>query len=127
MKTLKDTVSNMLSDDWKERLIAEIEQLDIRIYQLEKYMKEIGENHPEYPFLKEQNKYMAKYMGSLIARASLAKIDYKFPSVEERLKSPSDNVPLSDELWTCLLFYLCYSGFWEKGNLNKINNFSNID
>lgn len=26
MKTLRDTIDGMMSDDWKERLVAEIEQ-----------------------------------------------------------------------------------------------------
>lgn len=38
---LKDTVSDMLSDDWKDRLIAEYNQLKVRTEKLSQYIAKL--------------------------------------------------------------------------------------
>lgn len=87
MKTLKDTVDGMLSDDWKERLVAEIEQADIRMYQLAEHMREIGEDSPEYSLLQAQLDHQSQYTNDLIARATTFGIEYKLPTMEELEKT----------------------------------------
>lgn len=87
MKTLQETVPGMISKDWKERLVAEIEQCDIRLFQLEQHMQKIGEDSPEYSLLEAQMKAMNEYLKTLTTRASVFEIDYKLPSIEERMKT----------------------------------------
>ena len=107
MKTLKDTIPGMLSSDWKERLVSEIEQLDIRLYNLEKHMESIGEDSPEYSLLDAQAKCMTEYLRTLTARANAFQVEYKLPSIEERVKTFhfEDNT-LDPMFWLFVLFYL---------------------
>lgn len=110
MKSLRDTIDGMMSDDWKERLVAEIEQCDLRMYGLEKHMKKIGEDSPEYSLLQEQYDTMGKYLSILIARATTFGIKYNLPSFENRIEETripdafkSDS---RDDLMFLVLFYL---------------------
>lgn len=114
MKTLRDTIDGMMSDDWKERLVAEIEQCDLRMYGLEKHMKKIGEDSPEYSLLQEQYNTMGKYLSILIARATTFDIKYNLPSFENRIEETripdafkSDS---RDAIWLLILFYLMSGG-----------------
>lgn len=86
MKTLKDTIDGMLSDDWKVRLVAELEQLDIRIFHLEKHIQKLGEDSPEISLLQVQLDSMKKYRDALMARATVFDIEFKLPSIPERAK-----------------------------------------
>lgn len=86
MKTLKETVDGMLSDDWKVRLVAELEQLDIRIFHLEKHIQKLGEDSPEFSLLQVQFDSMKKYRDALMARATVFDIEFKLPSIPERAK-----------------------------------------
>lgn len=110
MKTLRDTIDGMMSDDWKERLVAEIEQCDLRMYGLEKHLKKIGEDSPEYSLLQEQYDAMGKYLSILVARATTFDIRYNLPSFENRIEETripdvfkSDS---RDDLMFLVLFYL---------------------
>lgn len=85
MKTLKDTIDRMLSDDWKDRLVAETEQLDIRIFELERHMEKIGSNSPEYSLLSEQLDAMRAYYKTLTARLAVFGIEYKRPTLDVRM------------------------------------------
>ena len=107
MKTLKETVDGMLSDDWKVRLVAELEQLDIRIFHLEKHIQKLGEDSPEISLLQVQLDSMKKYRDALMARATVFDIEYKLPSIEERVKTFhfEDNT-LDPMFWLFVLFYL---------------------
>ena len=111
MKTLKETIPGMLSKDWKERLVAEIEQCDIRLYQLEQHMQKIGEDSPEYSLLEAQMKAMNEYLKTLTTRASVFEVEYKLPSIEERMKTcccefkPSSD-PYDYALCTFLIAYM---------------------
>lgn len=114
MKTLRDTIDGMMSDDWKERLVAEIEQCDLRMYGLEKHLKKIGEDSPEYSLLQEQYDAMGKYLSILIARATTFDIKYNLPSFENRIEETripdafkSDS---RDMLWLFILLYLMGGG-----------------
>ena len=44
MKELKDTIDLMVSEDYKERFLAELYQLEIRISKLEKLIKDYRSN-----------------------------------------------------------------------------------
>lgn len=112
MKTLKDTVNDMLSKDWKTRLIAEIEQCDIRIFQLEQHLQKIGKDSPEYSLLEAQLQAMKEYLKTLTTRASVFEVDYKLPSIEERMKTccccefnPSSD-PYNAAFYTFLIGYM---------------------
>lgn len=77
--TLESTVDDMLSCDYKDRLVAEHNQLSIRIKNLEKMINEsMVSNYPS-TLLVDQLKAMKSYMSYLNARARLEKIE------EERL------------------------------------------
>lgn len=109
MKTLRDSIAGMMSDDWKERLVAEIEQCDLRMYGLEKHLKKIGEDSPEYSLLQEQYDTMGKYLSILIARATTFDIKYNLPSFENRIEET--RIPdafKSDSRDMLLLFILMY-------------------
>jgi protoheme ferro-lyase len=111
MKTLKETIPGMLSKDWKERLVTEIEQCDIRLFQLEQHMQKIGKDSPEYSLLEAQMKAMNEYLKTLTTRASVFEIDYKLPSIEERMKTccRCEFNPASDPYDAALYtFLICY-------------------
>lgn len=86
MKTLKDTVEGMLSENFEDRLIAEIEQLDIRIYNLEKRINKISKDDPEYGFLNTQYVHMTDYLNDLLSRAKARNLNINLPSLEMRFK-----------------------------------------
>lgn len=97
MKTLKDTVDGMLSEKFEDRLIAEIEQLDIRIYNLEKRINKISKDDPEYGFLNTQYVHMTDYINDLLSRAKAMNVEVVLPSIENRIhdvcsdaETPSD-------------------------------------
>ena len=85
MKTLKDTVEGMLSENFEDRLVAEIEQLDIRIYNLEKKINKISKDDPEYGFLNTQYVHMTDYINDLLSRAKAMNVEVVLPSIENRI------------------------------------------
>lgn len=118
MKTLKDTVEGMLSSDWKTRLVAEIEQCDLRLMGLNKRMLEIGPEDPEYPVLNSQSIHMIDYLNDLLARATCYGIEFSLPSGEatnepsdheEEMTDPRCKAPLNDE-WAKLFLLLYLMG-----------------
>lgn len=79
---LKDTINGMLSDDYKERFVAEYQQTEIRYEKLKKFCDRIelaenygcGENIKHdcpLALLRDQQKYMGMYLGCLEKRAIL--------------------------------------------------------
>lgn len=74
---LKETVNGMLSEDYKERFIAEYQQVIIRLRSLKNMIDAYREDRldftPETPIelLDDQYKYMTLYAGSLVKRAKL--------------------------------------------------------
>lgn len=78
---LKDTVTNMCSDDYRERFQAEYHQLRIRYYRLKDYCAKIeaaeltGEEGPAHdcPFrlLQKQLRVMGQYLHVLEVRAKI--------------------------------------------------------
>lgn len=112
MKTLKETIPGMLSKNWKIQLVAEIEQCDIRIFQLEQHLQKIGSDSPEYSLLEAQLQAMKEYLKTLTTRASVFEVNYKLPSIEEHMKTccccefkPSSD-PYDATLYTFLIGYL---------------------
>lgn len=80
---LKNTVNGMCSEDWKERFVAEYQQLCERIYRLHK-MIVLWENHrlnytPQSPIyvLQEQLQHMERYRDKLEYRAICEDIDLR--------------------------------------------------
>lgn len=78
-KSLKDTVDNMLSEDYKKRFIAEIEQLEIRYIKLKNVIQDYSKNNYNCPLktLESQLKYMGLYLSVLYERLDIEKIKYK--------------------------------------------------
>lgn len=79
---LKDTVNGMLSDDYKERFVAEYQQTEIRYKKLKDFGDriELAENYgcgeaPKHncplALLRDQQRYMGMYLGCLEKRAIL--------------------------------------------------------
>lgn len=78
MKELKDTVDLMLSEDFKDRLVAEWLQLTLRIEKLDAYLDakfpEIG-GSKEHIVMHDQLRGMVIYQNALEARACELGID----------------------------------------------------
>ena len=83
---LKDTVNEMLSDDYKKRFIAEYIQTQIRYQKLKDFGDriELAENYgcgeaPKHDcplaLLRDQQRYMGMYLGCLEKRAILEGIN----------------------------------------------------
>ena len=115
MKSLKDTVEGMLSTNWKERLVAEIEQCDIRIYNLSRHLEKIGEDSPEYSLLTAQLEHQTAYLNDLMARANTFDIDFELPSAEEARKKFNSILDgkdqesfegFTDPLFWAIVFYM---------------------
>lgn len=103
MKELKDTIDDMLSSDWKKRLVAEIEQADIRRYKLVEHMTKIGEDSPEYSLLMSQLGHMTEYINDLTARAVAFDIKFELPSTKEVVTSGIKNDDISNCMFLALL------------------------
>lgn len=80
---LKDTINEMISEDYKERFIAEYKQLSIRIQKLEDLLFKINTNQtpscfkPSCPLslLEDQLLTMVRYHGVLKIRARYENIN----------------------------------------------------
>lgn len=83
---LKDTVNGMLSDDYKERFVAEYQQTKIRYEKLKKFCDriELAENYDcgetlkhdcPLDLLRDQQRYMGMYLCCLEKRAILEGIN----------------------------------------------------
>lgn len=78
---LRDTISLMLSDDYKERFIAEYLQAKIRYDKLDKmtvkYEAGTLDFTPNCPLeiLKEQKKFLGNYIRILKIRAEIEKVE----------------------------------------------------
>lgn len=78
---LRWTVSLMLSDDWKERFVAEYRQLKIRYKSLEKMLEAWEKNQldftPNCPkvLIVDQLEFMKRYLNVLEIRADVEGID----------------------------------------------------
>lgn len=86
----KDTVGDMLSDDYKRRLRAEYWQLSIRCDKLEKALEMWGsdELHPQPKckrwIIKAQLETMKDYKGILESRAQIEDIDLHIADEAEK-------------------------------------------
>lgn len=113
MKTLSDTIDGMLSDDWKERLVSEIEQCDIRLYNLERHMDKIGKDSPEYSLLEAQRDAMSEYLKTITARAISFGIEYHLPSLEKRFEEWNKSINSNQNnmmFYTFILLWLMIGG-----------------
>ena len=84
IKTLKDTVEPMCSEDYKERFIAEYAQVEIRHRGLQKMLKKWDEGELEFTptcdreIYNEQLMAMEDYMSVLCKRAHIEGIDIRY-------------------------------------------------
>lgn len=84
--SLAQTVDLMLSDDYKERFIAEYAQVKIRILKLETLLRDYKRGslsfEPDCPIqtLYNQFSYMTSYAETLRSRANIE--DIKLPTIE---------------------------------------------
>lgn len=79
LNKLRNTVALMLSDDWKDRFVAEYRQLDERIKGLSMMLEawdklSFTPNCPR-PLLESQLAYMKKYKHVLDVRADIEEIN----------------------------------------------------
>lgn len=84
MKELKDTVNGMLSADYRERFVAEYEQVKIRYEKLKDFCNRIeaagmaGVQAPKHDcpleLLRAQQKYMGLYLAQLEMRAVIENV-----------------------------------------------------
>lgn len=77
--TLKDTIPLMLSDDWRERLVAEYWQTKIRLQKLFDYERKCVKNniaHDIYSVM-EQEEAMGRYLCTLRRRIMMHGIPVK--------------------------------------------------
>lgn len=86
MLELKDTVDGMISEDYKERLLAEYQQVKIRYEKLKSYcnrievasmvdtIEEPPHDTPVY-LLREQQNYMGSYLSILEKRAIIEGVE----------------------------------------------------
>lgn len=74
---LKETINKMISEDYKERFIAEYEQVIIRLRSLKNMIEAYHDGRlnfiPDTPIelLEDQYKYMNLYAGVLVKRAKI--------------------------------------------------------
>jgi hypothetical protein len=73
---LKDTVELMLSDDYKERLLAEYIQVNVRAVKLADFIKN-NKSNDDIQLLKDQLMTMCAYILALRKRATVENIDLK--------------------------------------------------
>ena len=80
---LKDTVKPMLSDDWRDRLLAEWMQVCIRYRKLTEFLIAADRGHRKYKsnrdkfHLKKQKEAMSRYIIALEARMKDAGIEFE--------------------------------------------------
>lgn len=82
MKELKDTVELMLSDNWQDRLKAEIYQCQIRREKLAYVVYSMSNDDPQYEILHSQLVHMIDYECDLTNRASAFGIELE--SIEQK-------------------------------------------
>lgn len=75
MKTLKNTINDMLSSDYKVRLVAEREQLLIRLKSLENYLSKINPQTDAFDLAWYQRRAMIDYLDAIEKRMNYLKID----------------------------------------------------
>lgn len=95
MKELKDTVELMLSDNWQDRLKAEIYQCQIRREKLSAAVAHIPTDDPQYEMLHSQLVHMIDYECDLTNRAAAFGIELESitdKSEDEALKSWFENI-----------------------------------
>lgn len=76
MRTLRDTIGDMMSGDYKVRLQAEREQLIIRLKGLEVYMGKVQPQSELFDLLWDQRRAMLGYLQTLEARMKFLKIKF---------------------------------------------------
>ena len=87
--TLAQTVDLMLSDDYKERFIAEFAQVKIRLLKLERLLRDYKSGslgfEPDCPIqaLYTQLAYMSSYAETLRSRAKIEDIELPIIEIEE--------------------------------------------
>ena len=85
---LKDTINGMISDDYKERFIAEYQQVKIRLEKLETMLDRLEKGELDFTpkckrsTLERQAIIMRGYKRTLIERAIEERIDYIIDEVE---------------------------------------------
>lgn len=76
MRTLRDTIGDMMSSDFKVRLKAEREQLIIRLKGLEAYMAKVAPQTDLFNLLWDQRRAMLDYLQTLELRMKFLKIEF---------------------------------------------------
>lgn len=94
MKELKETVDLMLSDNWQDRLKAEIYQTQIRQDKLNGVLEKMNKDDPAYEMLYSQSVHMTDYLCDLQTRASAFGIELESLDITEEDKN-------NDALFNC--------------------------
>lgn len=100
MLTMRDTLRMMISDDYKERFVAEYWQLKNRYDRLHemvvKYEADVLEFRPDCPLglLKNQEWSMSHYLHALEVRAQIEKIPLDLPKQDYPSNAPGAGFPI---------------------------------
>lgn len=112
MKELKDTVDLMLSDNWEDRLRAEIYQCQIRREKLAVNLHNADRYDPLYEMYQSQLVHMLDYECDLTNRAAVLGVelesDFNAETDYDCSKKTSD--PLEDPTFWALLLFLLKNG-----------------
>ena len=119
---LEDTIQDMMSEDWRDRLQAEYDQLNIRISKAEKEIKDKTYKDTTPSLLKLQLAAMIQYRDILEKRARMMPSEVVFNDAEREIDQNqlSDNVVKHDDY--CVILNNTYAlknqkygdSFWES-------------
>lgn len=89
----------MAQKTWKDRLVEEVWELDLKMISLESYLVKKDLADPDYGIMRSQLVHMNDYMNDLLARCKCYDIDVKRPRFEKVPSKPKTKAtPKSDEL-----------------------------
>lgn len=91
----------MAEKTWKDRLVEEVWELDLKMISLESHLVKKDPADPDYGIMRSQLVHMNDYMNDLLARCKCYNIEVKRPRFEKVTSKPKAKAtPKSDELAT---------------------------
>lgn len=89
----------MAEKTWKDRLVEEVWELDLKMISLESRLVKKDPADPDYGIMRSQLVHMNDYMNDLLARCKCYDIEVKRPRFEKVTSKPkAKTTPKSDEL-----------------------------
>lgn len=93
----------MAEKTWKDRLVEEVWELDLKMISLEAYLVKKVPSDPDYGIMRSQLVHMNDYMNDLLARCRCYSIEAKRPRFEKvtsKPKTKTTSTPDELEHWT---------------------------